>query len=472
MSEKEFIKRCIKETRGKLARAAFLKHVLAGLTAGLAAAALTEGISLIIPFYFSHLLAVLFTAAGLTGGIIYSLLHKKSEKDAAVLLDSFGLKERVITALEHEDEDDETAVLLRRDAAETLRRRMPGIKIKTGPWLTRIMLFLCMLMLAFCAAFTETPAKEQAAETHEVKKEAKVKKEEIEKTVDVLKELEAAELTEGERTELSQMLESLDSSIAEMQDVATAEDLKTASDKLDYRYEAIANGLERMKEEAEAKERAGENGSASGNSAGKMTSEMLADAMDKLGDSSDAFAKADGKNEGGEGKDGENGNGEGEGDGENGNGSGEGQNGKDGENGDGTGEGQNGKDGENGDGKDGENGSGEGQNGKDGANGNGNSKDGSNGGAGQSDYGHGNAEGDYVSLDNPTGDDSALSGKRDKEGDSKITRDNSGIGFEGEHVKLENVIGEYSKKAYEGIEKGTYPSGMEDVIKDYFSSFD
>ena len=455
MSEKEFIKRCIKETRGKLARAAFLKHMLAGLTAGLAAAALTEGISLIIPFYFSHLLAVLFTAAGLTGGIIYSLLHKKSEKDAAVLLDSFGLKERVITALEHEDEDDETAVLLRRDAAETLRRRMPGIKIKTGPWLTRIMLFLCMLMLAFCAAFTETPAKEQAAETHEVKKEAKVKEEEIEKTVDVLKELEAAELTEGERTELSQMLESLDSSIAEMQDVATAEDLKTASDKLDYRYEAIANGLERMKEEAEAKERAGENGSASGNSAGKTTSEMLADAMDKLGDSSDAFAKADGKNEGGEGKDGENGNGEGDGDGENGNGSGEGQNGKDGDG-----------DGENGDG------TGEGQNGKDGANGNGNSKDGSNGGAGQSDYGHGNAEGDYVSLDNPTGDDSALSGKRDKEGDSKITRDNSGIGFEGEHVKLENVIGEYSKKAYEGIEKGTYPSGMEDVIKDYFSSFD
>ena len=466
MSEKEYIKRCIKETRGKLARAAFLKHVLAGLTAGLAAAALTEGISLIIPFYFSHLLAVLFTAAGLTGGIIYSLLHKKSEKDAAVLLDSFGLKERVITALEHEDEDDETAVLLRRDAAETLRRRMPGIKIKTGPWLTRIMLFLCMLMLAFCAAFTETPAKEQAAETHEVKKEAKVKKEEIEKSVDVLKELEAAELTEGERTELSQMLESLDSSIAEMQDVATAEDLKTASDKLDYRYEAIANGLERMKEEEEAKERAGENGSASGNSAGKTTSEMLADAMDKLGDSSDAFAKADGKNEGGEGKDGENGNGEGDGDGENGNDSGEGQNGKDGENGDGTGEGKDGQNGKEG------NGSGEGQNGKDGANGNGNSKDGSNGGAGQSDYGHGNAEGDYVSLDNPTGDDSALSGKRDKEGDSKITRDNSGIGFEGEHVKLENVIGEYSKKAYEGIEKGTYPSGMEDVIKDYFSSFD
>lgn len=465
MSEKEFIKRCIKETRGKLARAAFLKHVLAGLTAGLAAAALTEGISLIIPFYFSHLLAVLFTAAGLTGGIIYSLLHKKSEKDAAVLLDSFGLKERVITALEHEDEDDETAVLLRRDAAETLRRRMPGIKIKTGPWLTRIMLFLCMLMLAFCAAFTETPAKEQAAETHEVKKEAKVKKEEIEKTVDVLKELEAAELTEGERTELSQMLESLDSSIAEMQDVATAEDLKTASDKLDYRYEAIANGLERMKEEAEAKERAGENGSASGNSAGKTTSEMLADAMDKLGDSSDAFAKADGKNEGGEGKDGENGNGEG--DGENGNGSGEGQNGKDGEGGNGDGQ-----DGKEGNGENG-NGSGDGENGNGNGNeNNGNGKNGSNGGAGQSDYGHGNAEGDYVSLDNPTGDDSALSGKRDKEGDSKITRDNSGIGFEGEHVKLENVIGEYSKKAYEGIEKGTYPSGMEDVIKDYFSSFD
>ena len=33
------------------------------------------------------------------------------------------------------------------------------------------------------------------------------------------------------------------------------------------------------------------------------------------------------------------------------------------------------------------------------------------------------------------------------------------------------VIGSYEQSAYEGIAAGKYPSGMEDVIKNYFASF-
>jgi hypothetical protein len=32
------------------------------------------------------------------------------------------------------------------------------------------------------------------------------------------------------------------------------------------------------------------------------------------------------------------------------------------------------------------------------------------------------------------------------------------------------VIGNYTKDAYDGISSGKYPSGMEDVIKDYFEN--
>ena len=39
-------------------------------------------------------------------------------------------------------------------------------------------------------------------------------------------------------------------------------------------------------------------------------------------------------------------------------------------------------------------------------------------------------------------------------------------------MDYDSVIGEYSDRAYEGLENGEYPTGMEDVIKEYFSSFE
>jgi hypothetical protein len=44
------------------------------------------------------------------------------------------------------------------------------------------------------------------------------------------------------------------------------------------------------------------------------------------------------------------------------------------------------------------------------------------------------------------------------------------LAWEGSHVSYESVIGSYTENAYEGIQQGKYPSGMEDVIKDYFGS--
>jgi hypothetical protein len=32
------------------------------------------------------------------------------------------------------------------------------------------------------------------------------------------------------------------------------------------------------------------------------------------------------------------------------------------------------------------------------------------------------------------------------------------------------VIGQYTQDAYDGLASGKYPSGMEDVIKDYFEN--
>ncbi len=50
-------------------------------------------------------------------------------------------------------------------------------------------------------------------------------------------------------------------------------------------------------------------------------------------------------------------------------------------------------------------------------------------------------------------------------------RAQNGLSWEGTHMSQEAVLGSYEQKAYEGIAAGRYPSGMEEVIKEYFSSF-
>ena len=61
-------------------------------------------------------------------------------------------------------------------------------------------------------------------------------------------------------------------------------------------------------------------------------------------------------------------------------------------------------------------------------------------------------------------------GKKDDEKDSDYYRAQNGLTWEGDHVSLDSVIGEYTEDAYEGISSGKYPSGMEDIIKDYFKN--
>ena len=54
---------------------------------------------------------------------------------------------------------------------------------------------------------------------------------------------------------------------------------------------------------------------------------------------------------------------------------------------------------------------------------------------------------------------------------SDYFRAQNGLSWEGTRMSYEAVIGSYERNAYEGIAAGQYPTGMEDVIKEYFSSF-
>ena len=135
--------------------------------------------------------------------------------------------------------------------------------------------------------------------------------------------------------------------------------------------------------------------------------------------------------------------------------------------GDGDGDGQSGAGNGSGDG----NGSGSGNgNGNGSGTGTGNGTGSGNGsgsgrGTGSSDAAH-----DYVSVPNQTGDDAALTGDKNGDEDSDYVRQQNGLAWEGNHVDYNSVIGSYTDSAYEGIATGKYPTGMENVIRDYFEN--
>ena len=85
--------------------------------------------------------------------------------------------------------------------------------------------------------------------------------------------------------------------------------------------------------------------------------------------------------------------------------------------------------------------------------------------------GHNSTPHDYVSIPNDIADSGNLTGNAVNHDSSEYFRAQNGLGWEGEHRTYESVIGSYEQKAYEGIAAGRYPSSMEEVIKQYFSSF-
>ncbi|MCR5209969.1 MAG: hypothetical protein K6C99_07145, partial [Lachnospiraceae bacterium] len=292
MEEKKYLLGFINKSLRKINTGVMIRNILNGLIAGLFVAALIEGASAIWPVYYAHLFAGIAAVLGLIGGTILGILKKKKEADAALLIDGFGLKERVVTAYDHLEEKDIISNMQRADAAACLKEMEPSIKIKMNIGVRRILLFVCMLLLAIATSLLPSPVKNVAAEKHEVKKEAVEKEKEIEKAVEALEKIDRTELTENERQELSDMLESLQSSSNEMKNVANAQDLQSASQRLDYKYADIANGLNAMQNEVESrkeqekKEKSGNSGknSASENKSNGGAADQIAGASKQIED--------------------------------------------------------------------------------------------------------------------------------------------------------------------------------------------
>lgn len=494
MEQREFVE-IIKSCRRRMNLAALFRKLLFALSVGAGAGILFQVAALAVPFYYANLYTVAALLLAAAAGIAAAFARRGTMGEAALVMDGFGFEERIVTAYEHLQEEEPLIVLQREDAMRHLRAHRDRIRIPLWPSWRQTVLFVTLAVLLIGLTMLPSAAKDRAGELHKIREVAREKEKEIEEIANELEELAQEELTPEQQAALQEMLESLQSSLTEHQQAASMEALAAAGEKLDYKYENMSSQLSELAQSLQ-------NG-ASASPATAESMQAMADKMQEMSGREPSGETSLASNQNGSGQSGQNnGNSQGgqsgqnsgnsqsgqnngnsqsgqnNGNGQNDQNSGNGQSGQNNGNGQGdqgqSGQGQSGQGGENGNGQAGENGSGQGGNGEDGQGGSGNSQGGNGQGDGSGSgrgTGSSNAPHDYVSVPNAIADSGNLAGNAVDHAFSEYFRTQNGLGWEGTHVSHEAVIGSYERNAYEGIAAGRYPSGMEDVIKNYFASF-
>lgn len=453
MEETTYLKQKIKDCRRKLNLAKILENCVYYISFGALAAVLVEGISLFVPFYYANYFAAGCIGIGCLVGIVRAVMTWADEKAAARKLDSFGLQERTLTAYENLDKEDAFTKMQRNDAVQMLKENENNIRIPIRPNTRHLLAFIFSLVCVCTLAMVPSVAKEQAKELHALKQEVKEKKKELSSVMDALEDIDTKSLSAEEKKKLQELMKSLEMSKKELDQVDSAQELASANERLQFKYQETAQsltgidpskfGVKEAQQVAQAASSSQSGSSSNGNDTAGANGQ-LADGSNNNGDSQSSSGDGNngnnGNNTSGDGNSTENGNGDGNG---NGNGNGQG-------NGDGNGSGSG-------------NGNGQGN-----GNGNGNGS-GSGNGSGRG-TGSSSATHDYVTVPNKVGDDSSLHGDKTGKNNSDYYRAQNGLTWEGDHVSLDSVIADYTQSAYEGISAGRYPSGMENVIKDYFKN--
>lgn len=455
MDERNYLLQEIRRSRRKLNIAKTLDTCICFLACAGVAAIVLEAVSIWVPFYYVHWCAGVALLVAVAAGLVYSVVKRAGMHEAARKMDTFGLQERVQTAYEQMEDESAFARMQRQDAAKKLRVKCERKEIRIGwiPDKRHLIAAALSLALACGLAFLPSQARETASQRHAIHQEAKEKQKELSELADALEKMDTSTLTEEQKAKLSELQEALNRSMQELVRADSREALDAAESKLGFKLEQTSQSLANLASQMSKEQQAA------------IAQALAKAAADAAGKSSGSIGTQSASNGGSNGTPGT---GDGSsGDGNNGNNSN--GNGSNGNNGSGDGNGSDGDNNGNGSG----NGSGDGSNG-DGSNGNGSGNGNGNGNGSGNGSGRGTGQGggthDYVSVPNAVGNDENLTGNKTGEENGDSYRAQNGLVWEGDHVSLDSVIGDYTKDAYEGISSGRYPSGMEDVIKDYFKN--
>ena len=456
MSDKEYIRNLVKKHKSKMNAVGITRWTIICLSAGLLAALLVELYSFIWPFYYADIVAIVLMVLGAAAGLVIGFMKRKTEREAALDIDSAGFRERIVTAYEGLDKDDAIYEIQRKDAVKVAKAGASKIRVKREGLPKLVCVFTFLFAAVLTSFFLPSKTKARAKEIHILNQKIDDKKDDIDDLKDELDKLKDElkdSLTDDEKKKIQDMIDSLEASKQELDKAETQEEYDAAKDKLDFKLDDISEKLDNM---ADVKEKIDNDP----DSAQRMR-DAAQEAEKKKEDSTTEQNTGSGQQGGstdtqqGGGTDTQQGGG------------------TDTQQGGGTDTQQGGgTDTQQGGGTDTQQGGGEGQNpGGEGQNPGG---EGQEPGTGQQPGGNGRGEGtasndhDYVSI--PGSENVDIEGNGSGTGESGYGSTNNGPAWSGNHVNYDEVIGRYEQDAYEGIESGKYPSGMEDVIKDYFGN--
>ncbi len=468
----------IKKCRNRMNLARLIDCAIVFAAAGGVLGTACELVSLVWPFYHVHLAAGLCFGLGLLAGAGCALHRRADMEQAARRLDSFGLKERIVTAYELMDKGVETrdalAEMQRQDALVHYNQARDRIKIPLRPDKRHVLALVLSVIMVAGLSLVPSPVRDQAQLRHQVQEAAKEELQQLEALADALDRVDMESLTEEQKLRMQKLQEAMRRSWEELTHSDTWESLALAQERLEYKYQQAGQSLAQLASQMQDP-----------GAAGIASAQALAQAAGQNGGGNNLAQAAissgqsgNGSNNGnGDGNGSNNGNGDGNGS-NNGNGDGSGSNNGNGDgNGSNSGNGDgNGSNSGNGDGAGSGNGNGDGAgsgngNGDGAGSGNGNGDGAGQGnGSGGRGTGSSNAPHDYVSIPNDIGDDPSLTGEKNGDQNSGYFRQQNGLAWEGEHVDYNSVISQYTNRAFEGITRGKYPSGMESVIRDYFEN--
>lgn len=435
MSERAFIK-IIQSCCLRLNIAAFLKKAVFILSIGAGVGILLQATAFMIPFYYAGLCTIIVLIFALLIAVALAFIKRKTMEQTALVMDGFGFEERIVTAYGNLGKEGMFVALQREDAMRQLQSQRDKIRIAVLPPWKHLAGLAGLFVILILLVLMPSAMKEHARELHHIKEEAREKTEEVEEILETLEELaQEQDLTAAQQAALQEMIECLQASKEEFQQTSSMEMMKAASQKLEYRYEQTENALAALAQSLQN---------------GATISSVTAESMQAL---SEKLQRMHGTElaQGNSGQSGDS-NEEGKSSNQNGNG----------QSGNNSGNGQS------------SNSNGNGQNGQ-------SEGDGANGSNGQGDQGDGSGIGrgtgtsstphDYVSIPNEIAESENLTGNAVNHDASEYFQAQNGLSWEGTHMSHEAVIGSYEQNAYEGIAAGKYPSGMEEIIKAYFSNF-
>ncbi len=509
------LRKLVNKLRIYLFGQSLLKNLLIGLIVSSSISFVIAMISIFIPWYEATYWEIGIITVVLTLAIFWSIIKYPSKKQAALKLDRTGFEERFLTAIELCGDDSFFSNLQKKDALKHLEgvsffKRLP-ISISFRQVAICFTCVVCMLL----ATLWPSKAKIVAEERHEIKLEveeiiekieklepdiskdekeelSEIDKELLEQYEEIKRELEKADTKEdldkatqrgdkklqqlaqkAENTELKEQFQQMSASLSGDMLPANGEqlaELEKIENQLKEELDNLANGgelnseqleeiIEQMKDLADKLDNSELGESADNLSESIQQSQDKTPSADQLAQATQSVQQAISQSQ--------NQNNQGNQDQANG--------GQNGENGNRPGE-----NGENGDTSAEGNGGGEGQEGNSGGqnegNGNGEGNGSGPGGVGGGwNYGSNigsedtniSFNGEQVSIPNEVGNDENLSGKP-VEGDSSLSEGGPSLTWSGTSVDYEQVLGDYSDKAYAQIEGDSYPASIQDVIKAYF----